>query len=98
MFAIGARVDLTIPFDSDESGKYFQLGQAAMSLSSVLNSPELITVQALVLLAFSYIQGGRLYDIDTTGMLIGMAVKCAESVGLLPFPTLGLTRPQDWTP
>lgn len=82
VFAIGARVDLTLPFDSDEADKYYQVGRAALSLNSVLNSPELATVQALLLLSFCHMQGGRRYDIDVACMVAALAVKRAESIGL----------------
>lgn len=79
-FSIGAKVDLTLPFNNDESRQYFELGRAALSLSPVLNSPELTTVQALALLAFCHTHGGGKEDINTASVLIGVAVKCAESV------------------
>lgn len=50
-FAIGLLVDLRQKPFSDESDRYYQLAKAAITLQSVLEKPELITIQALHLMS-----------------------------------------------
>ena len=68
VFAIGARVDLTLEpckrsflphtfnsfmfSDNTESKTFYHLGRACLSMCSVFDSPEIATVQAVVLMGF----------------------------------------------
>lgn len=81
-FAVGARMDLTLPHDNDEADRYFLCGWTALSLCSTVISPELCTVQALLLLALYHVQDGRRYDLDSACTLAGLAVKRAIGIGI----------------
>ena len=82
VLAIGAMVDLAIPYDNDEAHHYFQLGRAALSLTSVVTSPEIATVQALYLMSFCHLQGNRRYNTEAAWSLASLALKRAQSLGL----------------
>ncbi|KIY49091.1 hypothetical protein FISHEDRAFT_13948, partial [Fistulina hepatica ATCC 64428] len=79
-FSLGALVDLTIPPDSDEADMYYHLGRACMSLSSVFDSSEYDTVQALVLMALCHAHGGRRFGIQGTWTILSLACKIAQGV------------------
>lgn len=48
VLALGTLLDLERPSFSPEATRYYQLGRAALSLDSVLESPSIPAVQALV--------------------------------------------------
>ncbi|KIY71236.1 hypothetical protein CYLTODRAFT_140102 [Cylindrobasidium torrendii FP15055 ss-10] len=82
LFSIGALVDLTIEPLSHESEKYFRLCQAALSLRPIFDSPEISTVQALVLMASYHAMGGMHYSVDTAWSIMSLGTKLAQSLGL----------------
>lgn len=82
VLAIGALVDLTLPACSAEAEKYYRLGRAALSLRSMLDSPEIETVQAVSLMAAYHSVCTSRYSVESAWSLISSAVKLAQSVGL----------------
>lgn len=82
VFTIGALVDLTIVADSTEADGYFQSARAALSLHSIVSSPEIATVQALALMCQCHCQGGRHYNPDAAWTHISLAAKRSQSIGL----------------
>lgn len=80
IFALGALVDLTLPPYSAEAESYFHLSRAALSLRSVFDSPEMATVQAIVLMASYHSLGGRKYTMDSCWSLISFGAKLSQSV------------------
>lgn len=52
--------------DNLESENYYNLCRASLSLRSVLDSPEIATVQAVLLLAAYHSMGGRRYMMDAS--------------------------------
>lgn len=80
VFGIGALVDLTLPPYSEEAELYFDLGRAALSLQSVINSPETGTVQALTLMSLYLVYGGPRYTVDGAWGIMAVAAKLAQSV------------------
>ncbi len=51
--------------DNFESDNYYHLSRAALSLRSVFDSPEISTVQAVVLLGSYHAMGGKRYTMDS---------------------------------
>ncbi|KAF9819342.1 hypothetical protein IEO21_02230 [Rhodonia placenta] len=80
VLAIGALVDLTLPACSAEAEKYYRLGRAALSLRSMLDSPEIETVQAVSLMAAYHSVCTSRYSVESAWSLISSAVKLAQSV------------------
>ncbi|OCH93710.1 hypothetical protein OBBRIDRAFT_790061 [Obba rivulosa] len=79
VLALGTLLDLDKPSFSPEATRYYQLGRAALSLDSVLESQSIPAIQALILMChfmfFSFVEGPR-------WALMGLAVKLAQSLGL----------------
>lgn len=79
VFALGTLLDLDLPSLNSEATTYYQLGRAALSLDSILESQSIPAIQALLLMShymfLSFIEGPR-------WALMGLAVKIAQSVGL----------------
>ncbi|KAI0080188.1 hypothetical protein K474DRAFT_1590474 [Panus rudis PR-1116 ss-1] len=77
VFALGTLLDLDLPPLSTEASEYYQLGRAALSLESILESQSIPAIQALVLMShymfLAFIEGPR-------WALMGLAVKLAQSV------------------
>lgn len=82
VFALGALVDLTLPAFNVEAENYFQSGRAALALRSVLDSPEIASVQAVVLMAAYHNLAGNGYAMDRGWCLISLGAKLAQSVRL----------------
>ncbi|GLB33705.1 putative fungal specific transcription factor [Lyophyllum shimeji] len=82
VFAIGALVDLTLEPYNAESEKYYHLSMACLSLRSVFESPEISTVQAVVLLGACNVVGGKRQTLDSTWVLTSLGCKLAQSIGL----------------
>ncbi|THV08656.1 hypothetical protein K435DRAFT_708630 [Dendrothele bispora CBS 962.96] len=82
IFALGALVDLTLEPFNIEAEKYFQLCRAALSLRYIFDSPELSTVQTVVLMAYYHSMAGRRYTLDSAWCLMSVGAKLAQSVGL----------------
>jgi len=82
ILAVGALVDLTLPPCSPEAEKYYRLGRAALSLRSILDSPEIETVQAVTLMAGYHSLCTKRYSIESAWSLSSAATKVAQSVGL----------------
>lgn len=55
VLALGALFDLSQPALSDEATRYFQLGRAALSVDSILESQSIPAIQALVRISSPYI-------------------------------------------
>ncbi|RDB22452.1 putative transcriptional regulatory protein C1F7.11c [Hypsizygus marmoreus] len=82
VFALGALVDLTLePFNA-ESETYYQLSKASISLRSIFESPEVASVQAVILMAAYHGLGGKRYTLDTSWALTSLGCKLAQSIGL----------------
>ncbi|KAG9219101.1 hypothetical protein CCMSSC00406_0001511 [Pleurotus cornucopiae] len=82
VFSLGSLMDLTLPSHSPESENYHQVARAALALRSVFDSPEISTVQAIVLMASFHSLGSRRYTIDSSWSLLALACKLAQSIGL----------------
>ncbi|KAI0741469.1 hypothetical protein C8Q80DRAFT_1109932 [Daedaleopsis nitida] len=77
VLGLGALLDLDKPYLSAEAMRYYQLGRAALSLDSILESQSIPAIQALILMChymfLSFVEGPR-------WALMGLAVKLAQSV------------------
>ncbi|KAI0716023.1 hypothetical protein C8T65DRAFT_642581 [Cerioporus squamosus] len=77
VLGLGALLDLDKPSLSAEAMRYYQLGRAALSVDSVLESQSIPAIQALILMChymfLSFVEGPR-------WALMGLAVKLAQSV------------------
>ncbi|CCM02639.1 uncharacterized protein FIBRA_04743 [Fibroporia radiculosa] len=82
VLATGALVDLTLPPCSPEAEKYYRLGRAALSLRSILDSPEIETVEAVALMAGYHSVCTRRYSVESAWTLASTAMKLAQSIGL----------------
>ncbi|KAJ7276302.1 hypothetical protein B0H12DRAFT_13960 [Mycena haematopus] len=79
-FALGALVDLTLEPHNAESDRYYHASRAAMALRSVFDSPEMATVQAVLLMGTYHNMGGRSYTMESSWSLICLGSKLAQSV------------------
>ncbi|KAH9839731.1 fungal-specific transcription factor domain-containing protein [Rhodofomes roseus] len=82
VLAIGALVDLTQPPCSAEAEKYYRLGRIALSMRSILDSPEIETVQAITLMAAYHSLCTLRYSVESAWTLASLATKLAQSIGL----------------
>ncbi|KAF8639464.1 hypothetical protein AX16_010317, partial [Volvariella volvacea WC 439] len=82
IFALGALVDLTLEPYNLESETYHLLSRAALSLRSILDSPEIFTVQAVILMASYHGLGSQRYTVDSGWNLMSLGAKLAQSMGL----------------
>lgn len=80
LFALGALVDLTLPPYNGEAESYHQLARGALALRSHFDSPEIATVQAIVLMASYHTLAGRRYTMDSAWVLLSLGVKLAQGV------------------
>ncbi|KAF8076284.1 fungal-specific transcription factor domain-containing protein [Lyophyllum atratum] len=81
VFSLGALVDLTLEPYNTESETYYHLSRACLSLRSVFESPEISTVQAVVLMG-AYHALGKRYTLDSCWALTSLGCKLAQSIGL----------------
>ncbi|KAF8170896.1 hypothetical protein K438DRAFT_1982450 [Mycena galopus ATCC 62051] len=79
VFALAALVDLALPPYNAESEQYFDLCRAALSVSSVFDSPSLATIQALVLVSTFYSHGGNRFSMDGAWSVISLASSLSKS-------------------
>ncbi|KAF7331836.1 Clathrin-coated vesicle protein [Mycena kentingensis (nom. inval.)] len=79
MFALGALVDLTLEPHNVESDQYYHASRAALALRSVFDSPEMATVQAVLLMSSYHNMGGRRYTMESSASLLYVL---AQSLGL----------------
>ncbi|KNZ79894.1 hypothetical protein J132_08552 [Termitomyces sp. J132] len=82
VFALGALVDLTLEPYNVESDTYYHLSRACLSLRSIFESPEITTVQAVVLMASYHGLGGKRSTTDSVWSLTSLGCKLAQSIGL----------------
>ncbi|KAI0630475.1 fungal-specific transcription factor domain-containing protein [Trametes polyzona] len=82
VLAVGALLDLTLKPCSAEAEVYYRLGRAALSMRSVFDSPELETVQALVLMAKYHSLCIQRYSLESAWRIASLASKIGQSVGL----------------
>ncbi|KAJ7129786.1 fungal-specific transcription factor domain-containing protein [Mycena epipterygia] len=82
LFALGALVDLTLEPQSAESDRYYHASRASLALRSVFDSPEMATVQAILLMATYHNMGGRNYTMESSWSLMCLGSKLAQSLGL----------------
>ncbi|KAK7061636.1 Zn(2)-C6 fungal-type domain-containing protein [Favolaschia claudopus] len=75
LFALGALVDLTLEPHNAESDRYYHASRAAMALRSVFDSPEMATVQAVLLMATYHNMGGRSYTMESSWSLMCLGSK-----------------------
>ncbi|KAI0820263.1 fungal-specific transcription factor domain-containing protein [Trametes gibbosa] len=80
VFAVGALLDLTLKPCSAEAELYYRLGRAALSMRSVFDSPELETVQALVLMAKYHSLCIQRYSLESAWRISSLAAKIGQSV------------------
>ncbi|KAK0230819.1 hypothetical protein IW262DRAFT_1261635 [Armillaria fumosa] len=79
LFAIGSLVDLTLEPYNYDSEHYYHLSRAALSLRSLFDSPEIATVQAVVLIASYHGMGGQRYTMDSTWNIMSLGAKLAQT-------------------
>ncbi|KAF9482496.1 hypothetical protein BDN70DRAFT_875065 [Pholiota conissans] len=82
VFALGALVDLTLEPYNKEADIYYHLGRSCLSLRSVFDSPEMATVQAVLLMAAYHGNAGKRYTMDSSWALTSLGAKLAQSMGL----------------
>ena len=63
-----------------ESGRYFQLGRIALSMSSVFDAPRLETIQAISLMAAFTSNSSRKHAVEEAWSYLGLAIRLAISV------------------
>ncbi|KAJ6539249.1 fungal-specific transcription factor domain-containing protein [Mycena capillaripes] len=81
-FALGALVDLTLEPHNAESDRYYHTSRASLALRSVFDSPEMATVQAVLLMSTYHNMGGRHYTMESSWSLMCLGSKLAQSLGL----------------
>ncbi|KAJ7904419.1 hypothetical protein B0H14DRAFT_3079297 [Mycena olivaceomarginata] len=74
-FSLGALVDLTLEPHNAESDRFYHASRAAMALRSVFDSPEMATVQAVLLMATYHNMGGRSYTMESSWSLMCLGSK-----------------------
>lgn len=73
IFALGCLLDLSRPPYNSEAERYYDLGRAALSLSSVYDTPNMESVQAMGLMATYQTLAGKKYSRDSAvSMVISM--------------------------
>ncbi|TEB30149.1 hypothetical protein FA13DRAFT_1733962 [Coprinellus micaceus] len=82
IFGLGALVDLTLEPHSKEAEGYYNLSRACLALRSVFDSPEISTIQAVLLMAAYHAMAGRRYTMDSVWSLTSLGAKLAQSFGL----------------
>ncbi|KAJ7179896.1 fungal-specific transcription factor domain-containing protein [Mycena crocata] len=82
LFALGALVDLTLEPHNTESEHYYHASRASLALRSVFDSPEMATVQAVLLMSSYHNMGGRRYTLESSWSLMCLGSKLAQSLGL----------------
>lgn len=80
VFAVGALLDLTLQPCSAEAELYYRLGRSALSLRSVFDSPELETVQALVIMTKYHSLCTQRYSLESAWRISSLASKIGQSV------------------
>ncbi|KAI8996461.1 fungal-specific transcription factor domain-containing protein [Trametes punicea] len=80
VFALGSLMDLTLPPCSAEAETYYRLGRSALSLRSVFDSPEIETVEALVLMAEYHSLCIQRYSLESAWRILELASKLGQSV------------------
>lgn len=80
ILAIGANLDFALPPNNKEADNYYHYARAALTHGSVLNSPLMETVQAVLLMAHYRGTSGGKNSRDSSWALIGLACKLAQSV------------------
>jgi hypothetical protein len=81
IFALGSLVDLDLPPYNYDADHYFDLACAAMSIKSLFETPAVVTVQALTLLASYYAHGGQRFSMDAAYSCISLASSISQRVG-----------------
>ncbi|OBZ73747.1 putative transcriptional regulatory protein C1F7.11c [Grifola frondosa] len=79
VLALGALVDLTLPSCSAEAETYYRLGRAALSLRSIFDSPEIETVQGVILIAAYHSLCSQRHSLESAWSLMSLAAKLAQS-------------------
>ncbi|KAH8836171.1 hypothetical protein DL96DRAFT_1809905 [Flagelloscypha sp. PMI_526] len=84
IFAIAAWLDVTEQQYWIEADRYFQVGLSCLSKQSILNSPEVASVQALFLLAcFNEVRGvASVTTMSPSWTILSLAGKIAQCLGL----------------
>ncbi|KAJ7507700.1 fungal-specific transcription factor domain-containing protein [Mycena galericulata] len=84
LFGLGALVDLTLEPQNVESERYYHASRASLALRSVFDSPEMATVQAILLMASFHYMGGRSYTMES-------------SVRVFKFEMFIISHPRQWS-
>lgn len=80
VLAIGANLDFTLPSDSEEGENYYRYARAALTHGSVLDSPWMETIIALLLMSQYRGTAIKPPSRDNSWALIGLACRLAQSV------------------
>ncbi|KAE9383968.1 hypothetical protein BT96DRAFT_692711 [Gymnopus androsaceus JB14] len=79
ILALGCLLDLEGQFPSPEAKRYYQLSKASIALMSVLDSPSLSTIQALLLILY-YMLLDNIHD--SRYAIMGLVTKLTHAAGL----------------
>lgn len=63
------------PPDNKEANVYYHLGRASLSLRSVFDSPEIVTVQAVLLMASYHGNAGKRYTMDSSVSVVTQSIQ-----------------------
>ncbi|KAJ6545412.1 hypothetical protein B0H19DRAFT_1167621 [Mycena capillaripes] len=80
IFTLGSLVDLDLPPYNSDADHYFDLACAAIAIKPVFETPTVVTVQILTLLASYYAHGGRRFTMDGAWSTISLASSIAQRV------------------
>lgn len=73
---------MTLPAFNEEGERYHRCARAALALRSIFDSPMVETVQALLFIAFYCGNFALRYRRDSIWMLVALASKVAQSIGM----------------
>ena len=86
VFALGSLMDLTLQPCNAEAELYYRLGRAALSLRSVFDSPNIETVQAMLLMGEYHSLCTVRYSLESAWRIFSFSAKIAQSVSDSPHP------------
>ncbi|KAF7979211.1 hypothetical protein HWV62_43154 [Athelia sp. TMB] len=75
VFAQGALTDMTLPAYNEEAERYHHYARAALALRSLINTPTVEAVQAIVLMVYYRSGAGERYSRDSIAVLASIAYR-----------------------
>ncbi|KZP33618.1 hypothetical protein FIBSPDRAFT_916075 [Athelia psychrophila] len=79
VLAIGATMDFTLPPNNEEGKRYYHYARAALTHSSIFDSPMMETVQSIVLIYHYQSTSNEPHSQDGSWALIGLGCKLAQN-------------------